>query len=289
MTHSSDENGRPLRRRERMEEREVDRSPRLGAGWWDFGIRGERLEQEPWTLTPNVVRDPSSADLKRELDSEAEKTNGGGRLRLVPPLSPNPILGHPHGLLEDNGLPLAGGSGFAPKTSAVGAAWFTRGGVKCVRVWGYRWHTTGLEHSYLFLPDPSDKEGIRCCWASVFPRRFFRLRVRRQERIRRILEHVGPPGEDDRVNLSLARARIRAHVPGLGVILSDDRARTQLAQVVVRDPSTGHRHHLSVPPRFGNPRTKTFRGLRTAEARIHAAVAWTFGMRPEEYEPALEA
>ena len=91
------------------------------------------------------------------------------------------------------------------------------------------------------------------------------------------------------MNLILRGASLRAHVPGLGIILSDRSTRTQLAQVVVRDPSTGFRHHISVPPRFGNPRTKTFRELRTAEARIHAAVAWTFDMRPEEYEPALEA
>jgi hypothetical protein len=107
--------------------------------------------------------------------------------------------------------------------------------------------------------------------------------------LRRVLERVGPEGEDDRVNLNLQRAVVRAHVPGLGIILSDNGVRTRLVQVVVRDPSTGIRHHLSVPPRFGNPRTKTFQGLRTAEARIHAAVAWTFGMKPDEYAPTLEA
>ena len=78
-------------------------------------------------------------------------------------------------------------------------------------------------------------------------------------------------------------------MPGLGVILSDDLARPRLVQVVVRDPSTGFRHHLTVPPRFGNPHTKTFQNLRTSAARIQAALAWTFGIKPEEYAPALEA
>jgi len=289
MTHPSNTNSRTLPLRKSMKESEVDRPPRLGSGWYDLEVRGAISGEDTWVPPPTVVRDPIEATLIQGLEQASGRANRGCRRRLVETLPADPIMAHAHGIMEDNGLPEGTRWGYSPNTSAVGVAWFTRGGVKCVRVWGYRCFTTGAEHSFLFIPEPSDQEGIRCCWASVYPRRFFRLHARRQERIRRLLERVGPPGEDDRVNLSLAWARIRAHVPGLGVILSDDLARTQMAQVVVRDPSTGFRHHLSVPPRFGNPRTKTFRELRTAEARIHAAVAWTFGMRPDEYEPALEA
>jgi hypothetical protein len=177
-----------------------------------------------------------------------------------------------------------------PFTSVVGVAWITLAGVKYVRVWGERCRShggPGLRH--LFLPDPSDGEGMRCCWALVFPRRYRTFRDLRVERLRGILERIGPAGEDDRVNLNLRTARVRAYVPGFGLIMSDGLARTRAVQVVVRDPSTGFRHHISVPPRFGNPRSRTFQKLGTAGARVHAAVAWTFGMRPEEYDPALEA
>ena len=177
----------------------------------------------------------------------------------------------------------------APVTSSVGAAWCTFGGVKYIRIWGLRGHVHGQAHSFLLLPEASDRVGRRNCWAAVFPLRSWRCRQRRHEHLIRILERIGPPGADDRVNLSAWRTRIRAHVPGAGVLLSDDRARTQMAQVVVRDPSTGFRHHLSVPPRFGNPETKTFQKFTTARARIHAALAWTFGLKPDAYAPALEA
>ena len=195
MIHPSHDNRRTLPRRRHMTESEVDRPPRLGSCRKDFEIRGGSLEEEPWTLSPDVLRDPSRGELAQELEAAKKKANGRSRVRLVPSLSPSPVLAHPHGLMEDNGLPPGNSGLFGPLTSAVGVAWFTRGGVKCVRAWGNRWHATGPEHSFIFLPGPSDKEGIRCCWASVFPRRFFRLRTRRQERLRRTLEHMGPPGK----------------------------------------------------------------------------------------------
>jgi len=107
------------------------------------------------------------------------------------------------------------------------------------------------------------------------------------------------------------------------------------AYLVVRDTTTGERHMIRVPPRFGS-KNVTLRGLgyrrddawrpggdltalatcnlriRDAEGlrvydhaaneradlarhwlsnvrRIHAAVAWTFGLRPSAYRPQIEA
>jgi hypothetical protein len=90
------------------------------------------------------------------------------------------------------------------------------------------------------------------------------------------------------------------------------------AYLIVRDSTTGERHTIRVPPRFGRT-SATLRGMgwrdddilgspREGEAlhsiqdyrggvpedvathaRIHAAVAWTFGKRPAEYRPDVEA
>ena len=290
MKNPSQENKRLLPRRERMLERFLERRPRLGLG---------RPESTHWLWSPGqrervgplgVLRDPGRAELMRELRGAASAANERARVRRVGALSPGPILAFPHGLMEDNGDRRGVSGPYWPFTSFVGAAWVTLAGVKWVRTWGFRCRAYGShEYRHLFVPGLADREGTRCCWALVFPQRYRVYRQRRENRLRRILDNIGLPGEDDRINLVLRRARLRAHVPGFGVILSDDLTRTQLVQVVVRDPSTGFRHHLTVPPRFGNPRAGTFRGLGTDRARIRAALAWTFGLKPEEYAPALEA
>jgi hypothetical protein len=250
----------------------------------------EPAEFSPAGLSPGgLLRDPTPLALRSALETVASSVNERARVRKVDPLPFKPVMREPFGLMEDNGNREANGHTFAPRTSWVGVAWCTFGGVKYVRVWGLRGYVHSQAHSFSFIPEATDRDGRRCCWAKVFPARFLRYRERRRDWVQRVIERIGPPGEDDRVNLNLRWALLSAHVPGLGVILSDLSSRTQLIQVVVRDPSTGFRHHISVPPRFGNPRTKTFRELRTPEARIHAAVAWTFGMKPDEYEPALEA
>jgi len=82
--------------------------------------------------------------------------------------------------------------------------------------------------------------------------------------------------------------------------------RSYRCYLVVRDTTTGEAHILRVPPRFGNSQTKAFsdyaecrpisKKLRPEnrlqarmDNRIHAAVAWTFGLKPHEYTPAVEA
>ena len=279
-----------LRRRERMLEVRLDKPPRLGLQGYDYKTGEQPFDPKEWLIPPRVLRDPSRAVLERELEAAAGVANERARVRRVMPLVADPVLTHPCGLMEDTGRGQGQPIPYWPRTSLVGVAWITLGQVKFVRVWGCRPRCEGwADHSYLFLPDSADSEGRRCCWASVFPWRYFKFRERSQERLQSVLERLGPPGEDDRVNLNLRQTLIRAHVPGLGVILSDNRVRTELVQVVVRDPSTGFRHHISIPPRFGNPRTKTYQRLGNARARVHAALAWTFGMKPEEYAPALEA
>jgi hypothetical protein len=72
--------------------------------------------------------------------------------------------------------------------------------------------------------------------------------------------------------------------------------------LIVRDSTTGEGHILRVPPKYGNAETQFFSKfesqtgwgkrlkLRTAEQRrIHAAVAWTFSLKPHEYNPEVQA
>lgn len=61
-------------------------------------------------------------------------------------------------------------------------------------------------------------------------------------------------------------------------------AAARVCQVVVTDPANGHRHHLTVPVFFGLP----LRPWESAARRVHAAVAWTFGLSPDEYRPGTE-
>jgi len=288
MTKSSQRTTRKLTRRERMSEQHMTRS--LSNVTREVGPEdlGPAANPEEWAFAHNVLRNPSLGTLERALEAAATKANGTHRVRRVATLPPEPVLKHPHGILEDNGDPESGGGFDTLRMSVVGVAWVTLGEVKYVRMWGQRGFLSGVAHSFAFLPKPSNREGLRSCWALTFPRRFSKLVTLRVERRRRILERIGLPGSDDRVNLVLRSACIRTHVPGLGVILTDDLARPRLVQVVVRDPSTGFRHHLTVPPRFGNPKTKTFRMLGSSAARIQAALAWTFGLKPEAYAPALE-
>jgi hypothetical protein len=128
--------------------------------------------------------------------------------------------------------------------------------------------------------------GRRSAFQAVFPHRRALAVRRRAEHTRRLIERFGPSGDDDR--LSIIQPVIRAYAPGFGAIISDDRKRPMIAQVVVRDSTTGQRHAIAVPPRFANPQSATFQRLVTPRARVHAAVAWSFGLKPEEYVPQIE-
>lgn len=98
------------------------------------------------------------------------------------------------------------------------------------------------------------------------------------------LDTIGPQSADDRV--SIWDPWIVARSPEALLISSDLRFnRRTIVQAIVRNPADGTRCHLTVPPWFGLP---LWEG-ESAEARIHAAVAWTFGLTPAEYQPGLES
>lgn len=67
------------------------------------------------------------------------------------------------------------------------------------------------------------------------------------------------------------------------------------AYLIVRDSSSGERHVLRIPPRFGRYKSATWQryvdelGVGDADGLIHAATAWTFGLRPDQYQPVVQS
>lgn len=63
------------------------------------------------------------------------------------------------------------------------------------------------------------------------------------------------------------------------------------AYLILKDSSSGNRHVLRIPPRFGRYKSATWQryvdefGQGDTDGMIHAAIAWTFGMKPDEYQP----
>lgn len=97
------------------------------------------------------------------------------------------------------------------------------------------------------------------------------------------LDAVGPQGEDDAVQIRRPYLICRSK---RGIVIADTPAsvRDQIVQVVVSDSTTGQRHHLTVPPRFGRPLADD----ETPIQRVRAAVAWTFRLPAKSYRPAIE-
>ena len=101
--------------------------------------------------------------------------------------------------------------------------------------------------------------------------------------IHEVVARYGESGDDDRSQVSSGRV-VCAGMTGAVVRTEERRPRLWEVQVVVTDPAKGTRCHLGVPPQFGIP----LREGETAEERVHAAVAWTFGLRPAQYRPGVE-
>lgn len=97
-----------------------------------------------------------------------------------------------------------------------------------------------------------------------------------------VLDRIGPSGEDDSVQIALP---LRVCKSRDGLIIADHPTAPRIVQVVVRDSTTGHRHHLTVPERFGLPLAAD----ESATGRVRAAIAWTFRLKPEQYRPTVTA
>lgn len=97
-------------------------------------------------------------------------------------------------------------------------------------------------------------------------------------------QHYGLPGDDDRVS-PMSPTAVCACLAGAIIHDGQPSLRRRVTQVVVTDPAHGTRCHLTVPAHFSRPLGTG----ETAAQRVHAAVAWTFDLTPEQYAPAVEA
>lgn len=100
-------------------------------------------------------------------------------------------------------------------------------------------------------------------------------------------EHSRTQPTDDATRI--ARPYLIADGGDLGMIIADRKHCPGRVQVAVCDATTGTRHHITVPERFGAVGSEFFRRLRTPENRVRAAIAWTFDLTAEEYHPEIEA
>jgi hypothetical protein len=152
---------------------------------------------------------------------------------------------------------------------------------------GLAWWTDGLGDQYVRVWSANSVASAQSSsWSLVFPERAQRLAVAMRRRTRAALERMGPEGVDDRLQIREPVIVARSHE---GLLVADDEGWPRVAQVVVRDSTTGLRHHIGVPLRFVNRDSRTFQRLGGGAARVHAAIAWTFGLKPDQYTPLVEA
>lgn len=233
---------------------------------------------------------PSVDAVTAALDSALDSANTGARTRTVSRSDvaswPERVASSPEGVLAADGGSVPNCYKYAAETTDVVVAWWTDGrGRKTVTVSAARVRarsTSGGRGNGTATPRGS-------AWELTFPSRASQLAERRRERLARLLEEVGPEGDDDRLAIRSAYDRHLAAACDGGLLVSDHATRPRVVQVVVRDSTTGRRHHITVPPKFATPSSKTYQKLGSSAARVKAAVAWTFSLAPSEYAPTCEA
>jgi hypothetical protein len=240
---------------------------------------------------PEYIIDPSPDQLERAVKQLLETVQGRPRVRWIAEPHLRMVSEHPFGVIRQTGC--KGSYHDATyRCTELSMAWIAFTDLKVVRLSAIR---AGLHHcprhgDILRLPEPGSRRTPRDVWQKVFPARARLLdeqrQARRRSRIQRLLAAFGPPGVDDR--LSLRDPHLSACSPG-GILLADDPRKPTVVQVIVRDPSTGLRHAITVPPRYAKPESKTYQQLGSDEARVRAAVAWTFRLTPDTYSPNIEA
>lgn len=205
---------------------------------------------------------------------------------------------------EPNGKKYRRYRSFQDPACGLAAAWYTnpKSGTKWVRIEGWGSRITGRPYiqAKSFDRDWCRMEDINYLkhhppykYDENKSKRKIATQEKRISFARKCILKLGPPGQDDRVNI--AAPHIVAQGP-LGILICDawdvERRFYTFGQVVVKDPSTGLRHHLTVPAKFVNPNTMThIRAMaKGGEAwLVRAAIAWTYDMKPEEYNPDVES
>lgn len=239
------------------------------------------------------LTNPTRARLDQAIYDALASANKRAQARLVTAneVDAEAVLRHPYGIIIVDGGGVAKSYYYAASTTVLTLAWCPKGRKKIVRVAADRYPAKqsayGLStHDRRAVYRRPTREQAHEVWSVVFPERASRLRELRAHRLEHRLARLGEPEKNDRMAIPLWSAHVSAYVPGQGLLLSDSPLRPKIVQLVVRDPSTGYRRHITVPPRFANPATKTFQRLQAeggGARRFRAALAWTHEHSAEEY------
>ena len=237
----------------------------------------------------SLLQNPTAGDIETTLTKGLDEANSRARTRTVSSHQvegwPARIAAQPEGILAADGGSVPNSYKYAAETTDVVVSWWTDGrGRKTVRITTSRGRANHTRYgSGRGTATPRDS-----AWEWTFPRRASKLSNRRAERTAQLLDRIGPEGSDDRLLIGTWARHLGAAAPN-GLLIADHATRPKVVQVVVRDSTTGQRHHITVPPKFATPASKTYQRLGSSAARVHAAVAWTFSLEPAAYAPSVEA
>lgn len=239
---------------------------------------------------PSLQVNPTAEQIETVLAAAIAAANNGCRQRLVSDYQvetwPAIVANQPEGVLSCDGGAVPNAYTQRAETTSAKVAWWTDGrGRKSVRITACRtWarHTSYGKGSGVAVGDQSP-------WSATFPDRAAKLTKARRDRLARLLDQVGPEGEDDRLAIRSVPDRHLVAASPEGLLIGNHATRPKVVQVVVRDATTGQRHHITVPPKFATPASKTYQKLGSSAARVHAAIAWTFDLAPAAYAPNIEA
>lgn len=230
-----------------------------------------------------IFINPRRSKLQKFINEAIEETNKGQRARTLGQVTAPDWRKHgKSGAFYWDGGGVSFSYGYGAKTSALAIAWWTDGkGNRHVRVVASRTYANAGAYG--------QTDTVELCfagWEGVYPRRAQKKADLEWKRKQQRLERRGKLGGDDR--FSLLSWQISA-ASKEGLLICDKKNNPRVVQVVVTCPSTGCRHHIGVPPRFANPKSKTYQDLGSEADRVHAAIAWTFGLKPEAYQPQLQS
>lgn len=239
------------------------------------------------------LTNPTRTRLDKAICDALAAANKRARARVVTrnAVDSEAVFRYPYGVIVVDGGGIANSYNYAASTTVLTLAWCRRGRKKIVRVEAGRYpakqsaygRSTRDRRAVYRRPT---REQAREVWSVVFPERASRLRELRAHHLKLRLARLGEPMKNDRLAIPLWSAHVSAYVPGQGLLLSDNPLRPKIVQIVVRDPNTGYRRHITVPPRFANPATKTFQRLQAeggGARRFRAALAWTHEHSSDEY------
>jgi hypothetical protein len=278
-------------------------------------------------LQTNPTREALLCSIARA-NSNANPSRARTRLCSLPNSIAAEILSSPEGVEEEDGGAVANSYKYGCETSYVIAAWWTDGaGRRHVRIDGRRTDCRHASHGNgngtsragragawtAVFPERATKlaqaHRARCRAAiarlGIDPGEVWHAEFQRLEREMWTARQSGGVASPEYIAVESALAAHRAAQPTdtartisgavllaaspEGLLIGDRRERPTTVQLVVTDSTTGHRHQITVPPKFGRPESKTWQRLGNDAARVHAALAWTFALEPAQYAPQVTA